>query len=76
VFLFYLEENLFNLVGRRTVLDWVEFNVASGNWDVTTDRDPQDRRIAGGRPPVVYRYEVQGPLAAALMEKVIGKSPA
>ena len=69
--LFYLEENLFNLVGRRTVLDWVEFNVASGKWDVTTDRDPQTQD-RGGRPPVVYRYEVQGPLAAALMEKVTG----
>jgi len=69
--LFYLEKNLFNLVGRRTVLDWVEFNVASGNWDVTTDRDPQTQD-RGGRPPVVYRYEVQGPLAAALMEKVTG----
>ena len=69
--LFYLEKNLFNLVGRRTVLDWVEFNVASGKWDVTTERDPQTQD-RGGRPPVVYRYEVQGPLAAALLEKVTG----
>lgn len=70
--LFYLEENLFNLVGRRTVLDWVEFHVASGKYDVTTNRDPQsmDR---GGRPPVAYRYEIQGPNAAALIEKVTGK---
>jgi glycine cleavage system aminomethyltransferase T len=70
--LFYLEENLFNLVGRRTVLDWVEFHVASGKWDITTNRDPQTQD-RGGRPPVVYRYEVQGPLAAALIEKVTGK---
>lgn len=70
--LFYLEENLFNLVGRPTALDWVQYHVETGNWDVTTERDPQsmDR---GGRPPVVYRYEVQGPLAAALMEKVTGQ---
>jgi len=69
--LFYLEENLFNLVGRPTALDWVQYHVESGKWDVTTERDPQsmDR---GGRPPVVYRYEVQGPLAGALMEKVTG----
>lgn len=70
--LFYLEENLFNLVGRPTALDWVQYHVETGNWDVTTERDPQsmDR---GGRPPLDYRYEVQGPLAAALMEKVTGK---
>ncbi len=70
--LFYLEEELFNLVGRPTSLDWVQYHVESGKWDVTTERDPQsmDR---GGRPPVVYRYEVQGPLAGALIEKVTGK---
>ena len=70
--LFYLEEGLFNLVGRPTALDWVQYHVETGNWDVTTERDPQsmDR---GGRPPVVYRYEVQGPLAGALMEKVTGQ---
>lgn len=69
--LFYLEDELFNLVGRPTSLDWVQYHVESGNWDVTTERDPQsmDR---GGRPPVVYRYEVQGPHAGALMEKVTG----
>lgn len=70
--LFYLEEGLFNLVGRPTSLDWVEYHVQSGKWDVTTERDPQsmDR---GGRPPMVYRYEVQGPLAGALIEKLTGK---
>ena len=69
--LFYLEEGVFNLVGRPTSLDWVQYHVETGSWDVTTERDPQsmDR---GGRPPVVYRYEVQGPLAGALMEKVTG----
>ena len=69
--LFYLEDGLFNLVGRPTSLDWVQYHVETGNWDVTTERDPQsmDR---GGRPPLVYRYEVQGPLAGVLMEKVTG----
>lgn len=69
--LFYLEKELFNLVGRPTALDWVQYHVETGNWDVATERDPQtmDR---GGRPPKVYRYEVQGPLAGALMEKVTG----
>lgn len=70
--LFYLEEELFNLVGRPTALDWVQYHVETGKWDVTTERDPQsmDR---GGRPPVVYRYEVQGPQAGALVEKLTGQ---
>ena len=69
--LFYLGNEEFNLVGRPTSLDWVQYHVETGQWDVTTERDPQsmDR---GGRPPVVYRYEIQGPLAGALMEKVTG----
>ncbi|MDR5762759.1 hypothetical protein [Caballeronia sp. LZ035] len=70
--LFYLEEELFNLVGRPTALDWVQYHVETGKWDVTTERDPQsmDR---GGRPPVVYRYELQGPLAGPLVEKLTGQ---
>jgi vanillate/3-O-methylgallate O-demethylase len=70
--LFYLDDEVFNLVGRPTALDWVQYHVETGNYDVTTERDPQsmDR---GGRPPVVYRYEVQGPLAAALLEKLTGQ---
>lgn len=69
---FYLEDGLFNLVGRPTSLDWVQYNVETGNWNVTTERDPQsmDR---GGRPPVCYRYEVQGPQAGPLMEKITGQ---
>ncbi|WP_206957767.1 aminomethyltransferase family protein [Trinickia acidisoli] len=70
--LFYLEEELFNLVGRPTALDWVQYHVETGKWDVTTERDPQsmDR---GGRPPIVYRYELQGPLAGPLVEKLTGQ---
>jgi glycine cleavage system aminomethyltransferase T len=70
--LFYLEEEVFNLVGRPTALDWVQFHVESGKWDVTTERDPQsmDR---GGRPPLVYRYELQGPHAGPLVEKLTGQ---
>lgn len=71
--LFYLEENLFNLVGRRTVLDWVQFNAEMQKSGVTFELDPQTQD-RNGRPPVCYRYEVQGPLAAALLEKVTGKS--
>jgi vanillate/3-O-methylgallate O-demethylase len=44
--LFYLEDELFNLVGRPTSLDWVQYHVETGNWDVTTERDP---RPAGHR---------------------------
>jgi vanillate/3-O-methylgallate O-demethylase len=69
--LFYLEENLFNLVGRRTTLDWVQFNAETGDWDVSVERvvNSAQRR---GLPPRVFRYEVQGPNALALMERLTG----
>ena len=66
-----LADGTFNLVGRRCGLDWVEWNALTGNWNVTVERDAQtmDR---GGRAPRMYRYEVQGPHAAAVLEQVTG----
>lgn len=69
--LFYLANEELSLVGRPTSLDWVRYHIETGNWNVSHERDPQsmDR---GGRPPICYRYEAQGPMAGALMEKVTG----
>ncbi|WP_027929330.1 glycine cleavage system protein T [Amycolatopsis thermoflava] len=68
--LFHLEEQHFDLVGHPMVLDWVQFNLETGNYDASTERDDNSfDRVAG--PPKVYRYELQGPTASAVMEKVI-----
>jgi glycine cleavage system aminomethyltransferase T len=69
--LFYLDEDSFDLVGRPAALDWVRYNAATGDWDVSIEHDPPSHQ-RGGRPPKVYRYELQGPAAAALMEKLAG----
>ncbi|WP_216894215.1 hypothetical protein [Nocardia alni] len=61
-----------DLVGRRTALDWVEYNALTGDWDVTVERDPQSVE-RGGLPPKQYRYEIQGPVTAALVEKLTGE---
>ncbi|MEV6483429.1 aminomethyl transferase family protein [Streptomyces sp. NPDC051576] len=70
--LFGLDDDSADLVGRRTVIDWVEFNARSGDWDVTVDRDPQSVQ-RGGRPPRLYRFEIQGPSAGPLVEKLTGQ---
>lgn len=70
--LFGLGDTSVDLVGRRTVIDWVEFHARSGEWDVTVDRDPQSVQ-RGGRPPKLYRFEVQGPSAGPLVEKLTGQ---
>ncbi len=71
VILFYLAEETFNLVGRAPTLNWLMFH-AEGRTDVrlTYDErtaarpDPENRRH--------YRYQVQGPNAAAVMEDALG----
>ena len=73
VILFHLEENRFNLVGRPSVHNWVQYHCETGRYDVRLERD--ERTVARPGPIVrkAYRYQVQGPNALKLMEKVTGK---
>ena len=71
VILFYLAEEKFNLVGRAPTLNWLMFH-AEGRDDVTLTYDertavrpdPENRRH--------YRYQVQGPNAAKVIEDATG----
>jgi glycine cleavage system aminomethyltransferase T len=72
VVLFGLEENLFNLVGRPSVHNWVQYHCETGGYKAKVTRD---ERAAAQKGPVVrkaYRYQVQGPNALKVMEKVLG----
>ncbi len=72
VILFCLGENLFNLVGRPSVHNWVQYHAETGGYNVKLTRD---ERSAGPTGPYVrkaYRYQVQGPNAMQVMEKVLG----
>ncbi|MFD7708507.1 aminomethyl transferase family protein [Streptomyces sp. NPDC059785] len=69
--LFHLEQDHFDLVGHPMVLDWVQYNLETGDYDATTERDDNSYDRQAG-PPKVYRFEVQGPNAVALLEKVTG----
>ncbi|GAA2573237.1 aminomethyl transferase family protein [Microbacterium binotii] len=70
--LFHLEEQVFDLVGWYMVLDWVQFIGETGDYDVTFERDANTLMREPGVDPLFYRYELQGPHALALMEKLIG----
>ena len=74
VILFYLEKDLFNLVGRPSVHNWVQFHAETGGYNVKLERD--ERSIARPGPIVrkAYRYQLQGPNAMKVIEKVTGKS--
>jgi glycine cleavage system aminomethyltransferase T len=73
VVLFHLEQNRFNLVGRPSVHNWVQYHCETGKYNVKLERD--ERTVARPGPIVrkVYRYQVQGPNALKVMEKVTGK---
>lgn len=69
--LFHLEEDEFDIVGHPMVLDWLRYHGETGGYDVAFERDDNSYDRPSG-PPRVYRYELQGPNATALVEKVIG----
>jgi len=73
VVLFYLEKDLFNLVGRPSVHNWVQYHCETRGYNAKCERD--ERSVARSGPIVrkAYRYQVQGPNAMKVIEKVTGK---
>lgn len=69
--LFYLDENRFNLVGRPTAHNWVQYQAETGGYDVSIERDERTADNPTGRR-TVYRYQVQGPNALELLEDLNG----
>ncbi len=70
--LFYLDKEKFQLVGRPSVHNWVQFHAETGGYNVTLERD--EWSVADpNRPRKVYRFQLQGPNAPALLEKLNGE---
>ena len=73
VILFHLEENLFNMVGRIPVINWVRYHAETGGFNVKAELD---ERTAARKDPSRrrnYRFQIQGPNAMKVMERVTGK---
>ena len=70
--LFGLEDYKVNLVGRPPTANWVEFHARSGRYDVEVERD--ERSVASSRGRKTYRYQIQGPNAIHILERVNGGS--
>lgn len=72
--LFYLAENELLFVGRAPTVNWIEFHAATGGYKVDVIRD--DRSPSHPRGKAVTRrhcrFQVQGPLAARILEKING----
>lgn len=67
-------EDRFLLVGRAPTANWVEFNATLGKHKVTTSRNlrapsrPDGEKVSRNH----YRYQVQGPKAPQVLEKLNG----
>jgi glycine cleavage system aminomethyltransferase T len=70
--LFHLDENLYDLVGHPTVANWLQYSAEAGGYRVTTERDDNSVDRPPGQPPKLYRYELQGPAAGAIVAAVTG----
>src|SRR5690606_10023913 len=69
--LFNLDENRFSLVGRPPASNWVQYHVETGNYRASAERDERTAMNQGRRK--LFRYQVQGPGALAVMEKATRK---
>ena len=74
VIMFRESDTEFNLVGRAPTVSWVQFNAATGGYDVKLTEDPRSPSRPQGKPVVRrhYRFQVQGPNAPAILEKLNG----
>ncbi|GKY86637.1 aminomethyl transferase family protein [Sinisalibacter aestuarii] len=66
---FGLEDDEVNVVGRPVLPNWVQFFAETGGYDVTVTRD-QRSLDDPDKPRLTYRYEVQGPKALDILNKV------
>ena len=73
VILFYLDKELFNIVGRPSVHNWVQYHCELNRYDVKLERDERSVARPGTTVRKVYRYQVQGPNAMKVIENVTGE---
>jgi vanillate/3-O-methylgallate O-demethylase len=72
--LFYLEENLLVFVGRAPSANWLKFHAATGGYDVEIEEDDRSPARPDGAAVIrkCYRYQIQGPNAEQVIEKLNG----
>ncbi|MEN7538260.1 aminomethyl transferase family protein [Aurantiacibacter flavus] len=73
--LFRYEEDEFQAVGIPPTISWLQFHAETGGYDVELVRDNPSYCRVGGGDPLVYRFEVQGPDAMAVIGEMLGHEP-
>jgi vanillate/3-O-methylgallate O-demethylase len=68
--LFHLDEQRLSLVGRPSALNWVQYHLETGGYSATFERD--ERSAVNRRGRKTFRFQVQGPNALKVMQRVLG----
>jgi|SRR5215204_636638 len=71
--LFFLDEHRVRLVGRPSAHNWVQYHAETHGYDVELKRDERTAANPTGRREL-YRYQLQGPTAPQVLEKVTNGS--
>ena len=69
--IFHLDTNKFNITGRPPIHNWVQFNLETRKYDAVAERD--ERAVDSKSRRKCFRFQIQGPQAANVMERVLGK---
>jgi glycine cleavage system aminomethyltransferase T len=75
VILFDLGNESFNLVGRAPALNWIRYHAENGGFDVSWDWDERTLLRKDKSQRRSYRFQLQGPTALDILEKVLGARP-
>jgi vanillate/3-O-methylgallate O-demethylase len=72
--LFYLDKDELLFVGRTPTVNWIQFHAETGGYKVEVVRDDRSPSHPRGKAVVRghYRYQIQGPNAARILEKLNG----
>lgn len=72
--LFHLEQNKLVFVGRAPAASWIEFQAETAGYNVKTTKDDRSPSNPRGQAVVrsCYRYQIQGPNAWRVIEKLNG----
>jgi vanillate/3-O-methylgallate O-demethylase len=72
--LFHLDKDELLFVGRTPTVNWIQFHAETGGYKVEVVRDDRSPSHPRGKAVVRrhYRYQIQGPNAARILEKVNG----
>ena len=75
--LFHLEESRYVFVGRAPATNWIQFHAETGGYNVKLERDERSPSNPRGKAVVrtCYRYQIQGPNAPQIIEKLNGGPP-